>query len=194
MSVELEAKIKVDSHDAVRAALTGQRAHCLGRVLEINRIFDTADRTLLAGGRGLRIRTCCAEQGDDPPATMTYKGPRIQGPLKKREEIEITVDDPHAAQELLGALGFVEAVYFEKRRETWRLGDCTIELDEVPYLGLFIEIEGPDEAAVRQSQQALGFGDCETVPRSYISLLVEHCRQSGLPAGRIIFPDSRGRA
>lgn len=187
MPVEVEAKIKVDSHEAVLERLSSLRAMRICRVLETNHIFDNRDRTLLSSGRGLRVRICRAEDGNDPPATLTYKGPRIQGPLKTREEIEIATDDGEACKELIRALGFVEVLCFEKRRETWRLGDCTIELDEIPYLGRYIEIEGPDEAAVVQAQRALGFGECRTVRQSYISLLVEHCRRNGLPIDRIVF-------
>src|SRR5512139_1086939 len=128
MPVEVEAKIKVDSHEAVLERLTALRAMRICRVLETNHIFDSPDRSLLSGGRGLRVRICRAEEGDDPPATLTYKGPRIQGPLKTREEIEVALDDGEAGRELIEALGFVEVLCFEKRRETWRLGDCTVEL------------------------------------------------------------------
>jgi len=38
-----------------------------------------------------------------------------------------------------------------------------------------------------QAQRALGFGDCQTVRQSYISLLVEHCRKNGLAIDRITF-------
>jgi len=189
MPVEVEAKIKVDSHDAVRARLAALRAMRICRVLETNHIFDSPDRTLLSGGRGLRIRTCRAEDGNNPPSTLTYKGPRIQGPLKTREEIEVSIDDGEAGRQLVEALGYIEVLCFEKRRETWRVGDCTIELDEVPHLGRFVEIEGPDEAAVLQAKKALGFGDCETIRRSYISLLIEYCKQAGKPADRIVFTD-----
>ena len=93
MPVEVEAKIKVDSHDAVRRRLATMRAMRISRVLETNHIFDSPERTLLCEGRGLRIRICRAVDGYDPPATLTYKGPRIQGPLKTREEIEVSIDD-----------------------------------------------------------------------------------------------------
>ena len=187
MPLEVEAKFKVDSHDAVRERLTALGADPLGRVLETNHIFDDAGRTLLAGGRGLRIRTCRADRGDDPPATMTYKGPRQPGPLKTREEIEITLDDPAAGRVLLERLGFIEAVRFEKRRESWRLEGGQVELDELPYLGRYIEIEAPDEPAVRRIQKLIGLAGRETIRASYIALLVNHCRQHHLPADRIAF-------
>lgn len=191
MSVELEAKIKVDSHEPIRSALAAAGGQRVGRVLETNHIFDNADRTLLAGGCGLRVRESRAETGDGTSATMTYKGVKLPGPLKQREEIEIAINDAEAGRNLLERLGFVEVLCFQKRRESWRLGECLIELDEVPHLGLYVEIEGPDEPAVRRAQEALGLAGRQTIRRSYVSLLVEHCRQAGLPADSIRFPEHR---
>jgi len=187
MPIEVEAKFKVDSHDAVRAKLAEIGGRHLRRVLETNHIFDDAGRTLLAGGRGLRIRECRADAGKAPPPILTYKGPRRPGPMKTREEIEVTLDDADAGRSILQRLGFVEAVRFEKRRESWQLDDCQIELDEVPYLGRYVEIEGPDESAVRRVQDKLGLGACKIIRTSYIALLVEHCHAAGLPADRITF-------
>ncbi len=187
MTLEIEAKIKVDSHDAVRAKLAELGARSLGRVLESNHIFDNAERTLLAGGCGLRIRICQAQEGNAPPATLTYKGPIQPGPLKQREEIQVTLDAPEAGRALLQRVGFVEVLRFEKRRESWRLQDCQVELDEVPYLGCYVEIEGPDEQSVRRVQEALGLAGQDTIRRSYIALLVEYCEQRRLPADAIMF-------
>ena len=187
MPQEVEAKLKVDSHEAVRGRLTARGAEPLGRVLEVNRIFDNSKRLLLATDRGLRIRECRDEQGRLTRATLTYKGPRLSGPLKRREEIELTIDDPAAAGTMLERLGFVEAVRFEKRRETWRLDECLVELDEVPHLGTFVEIEGRDEGRIQQVRRGLGLETAMLVRGSYIELLVRHCKEHGLPVNRITF-------
>ncbi|MBI4579547.1 MAG: class IV adenylate cyclase [Planctomycetes bacterium] len=186
MPLEIEAKIKVDSFDAVRARLVELGAERLCRVLETNRILDTADRRLLSSGRGLRIRTCEGE-GTVPPATLTYKGPQQAGALKVREELETGLDDPAAAIAILGGLGFEPALVFQKRRETWRLPEVTIELDELPRLGCYVEIEGPDEPAVTRTQTALGLAAEPLIRTSYIALLIDHARANGLPHDRVVF-------
>lgn len=188
MPTEVEIKLKVDTHDAVRARLKQLGAEPAGRVLEINHIFDNAERTLLATDRGLRVRECRDDAGALRRAILTFKGPRQPGAIKRREEIELTIDDPETAAELLRQLGYVEAVRFEKRRETWRLGPCLVELDEVPYLGLYLEIEGPDEATIEHARQQLGLAGVPQVRGSYIGLLVRHCQTHGLPFALITFP------
>ena len=38
---------------------------------------------------------------------------------------------------------------------SWKLGGCTVELDELPHLGTFVEIEGPSEAAILKVRDQL---------------------------------------
>ncbi len=187
MPIEIEAKLKVDSHDDIRARLAAGVATCLGRVLEENHIFDSADRSMLASDRGLRVRICRDEAGQIVGTTVTYKGPRSDRRYKTRPEIEFHADDGQAAIEFLVALGFVEAVTFEKRRESWQLGDCRVELDELPHLGLYVEIEGPSESAVAAAQQTIGLGNLPHEPRSYVAMLVEHRRTHDLRTANITF-------
>jgi adenylate cyclase, class 2 len=188
MSVEIEAKLKVDSHESVRGALAAAGATRIGRVLEENHIFDDPGRTMLKADCGLRVRVCRDDAGRVVSVTMTYKGPRADARFKSRPEIQFHVDDKQAALDFLAALGFVEAVRFEKRRESWQLGDCRIELDELPHLGLYVEVEGPSESAVAAAQQTVGLGLLPHEPCSYVAMLVEHCRKHGLPATAITFP------
>jgi adenylate cyclase class 2 len=187
MPVEIEAKLKVDSHAAVRARLAAAGGQCVGRVLEENHIFDNPDRTMLAADCGLRVRVCRDHAGQVVSTTVTYKGPPCDGRYKSRPEIQFHADDGPAAIAFLNALGFVEAVCFEKRRESWKLDDCRVELDEVPHLGPFVEIEGPSEAAVAAAQQTISLEHLPHEPGSYIALLVEHCRRHHLPTTAITF-------
>jgi len=187
MPLEIEAKLKVDAHATVRDKLRAVGAKRLGQVLETNRIFDKADRSLLAGDCALRIRTTQTEIHPIPGATLTYKGPRQDSAFKSRQEIQINVDDGAAAQPLLEALGFIEVVRFEKRRESWELGPCRIELDELPHLGTYVEIEGPDEACISRAQNDLGLGALTHVRDNYITLLVDHCHRHHLPLLAITF-------
>ena len=113
--------------------------------------------------------------------------PRQASELKLREEIEITIDNPDAARELLGALGFIEVLRFGKRRESWQFNDCQIELDQLPHLGCYVEIEGPNEAQVREVTKVLDMNDKQHIPSSYIALLVKYCQDHGLQSSHITF-------
>jgi len=186
MPLETEGKFHVDSHDCVRGRLAEVGAVRVGAVLECNRIFDRPDASLASADCGLRVRTMTAPDGTLRATTLTFKGPRQPGPFKRREEIETTVGAADSVCAILRSLGFVEAVSYEKRRETWRLGDCTVELDELPHLGCYVEIEGPDEAAVHRVRESLGLSGAGSIRETYVALVSRHCRERGLP-GKLAF-------
>lgn len=149
------------------------------RGIETNEIFDRPDGSLRQRGFGLRIRSFDIE-GGETRATLTVKGPRLPGPLKKREEVETRVEEAARAARILEMLGLVRVLCYEKRRESWNLDACRIELDEPPHIGLFVEIEGPDEAAIRTVQERLGLAGMTHVPTSYVKMLAEYCDRYGI--------------
>lgn len=179
MALEIEAKMKVDDVDAVRAKLVQCGATRAEAVLETNTFFDTPDRALVAADRGLRLRRAKDLSSGDERFVITVKGPAHSGPLKTREEAEVNVDDGERAVAVLRALGYEPHLSFEKRRETWETGGCTVELDEVPILGRFVEIEGPDEPSVMHVRDALGLSGLPLIKTGYITLLSRHLKETG---------------
>lgn len=186
MGQEIEAKIKVDSCDPTRERLRALNARHIYTILEVNRIFDTPEKRLFKKGCGLRIRTCTGD-GSVPAASLTYKGPQQPGPFKSREELETTLGDPDNTVSILEALGYTPVITFEKHREEWKLDGVVVELDEIPRLGCFVEIEGPDEAAVRRVQERLQLAGERSITDSYIALLINHARANNLPFDNIRF-------
>ncbi|HLL89626.1 MAG TPA: class IV adenylate cyclase, partial [Tepidisphaeraceae bacterium] len=180
MPVEIEAKMKVEDLSAVRERLKAAGAEPAGSAVETNTFFDTEDRALLAGDRGLRTREARRADGT-VKATMTYKGPRNHGKLKNRDEFEVMIGDATAAGAMLNALGYVTVLSFQKRRETWRLQGCLVELDELPHLGRFVEVEGPREDVVMAVRDQLGLGERPIVKASYIAMLVQHLQETSSP-------------
>jgi len=175
MAIELESKFSVARHDPVRERLRQAGAECLGAVLEDNRILDRTDGSLRASGCGLRVRTAVPVDGGSARSTITFKGPIGVSAYKSREELEIGVDDGDTAARMLTALGFTQILRYEKRRESWRLGEARIELDEPPHIGLFVEIEADTEDAIRAIQNRLGLADAGHVRASYVRLLAAYC-------------------
>lgn len=114
-------------------------------------------------------------------ATLTFKGPLQRAAFKQREEIEFSLPDAEGAVRLLEALGYAPWLTFEKRRETWSLGSCKIELDELPKLGCFIEVEGPAEADIRAVLTALGLDAAKSITRSYAAMIVERTKARETP-------------
>ena len=60
-----------------------------------------------------------------------------------------------------------------------------VELDELPLLGTFVEIEGPDEKTIHQVQQRIGLSEHRHIEASYLSLLSDFCRRTGSSSRRV---------
>jgi adenylate cyclase, class 2 len=188
MPIEIEAKLKVESHDVVRARLEECGASRVGKYLETNTFFDNADRSLLNSDRGLRLRIAYDVERHRDEFTLTYKGPRQAGQIKNREERELSVGSVDDAARFLECLDFQKVFLFEKKRERWKLDGCTIELDEVPYLGFFVEIEGPSEQAISILQAKLNLDSRAMVKPSYVGLLMEYLQEKQDNSREIVFP------
>jgi adenylate cyclase class 2 len=173
MPDELESKIRVADHESVRARLRETGAEYISRVLETNRLFDDQKWTLLKSGCGLRVRECLPLEGPGPSATLTYKGPVRESEFKQRSEIEFPIASAGAMIEILHKLGFFERIIFEKKRESWRLDPCKVELDEVPTLGRFVEVEGPDPKTIKRIVGQLGLDATASIRKSYVALLAD---------------------
>lgn len=194
MPLEIEAKMAVPDLQAVRDRLTALGAEPAGRTLEMNTFFDTEDRSLLAADEGLRLRRNVSEATGADEHVITYKGPRQHGQLKSREEVELTVASSDDAARLLESLGFVRMLAFEKRRETWKLGGCSVELDELPHLGPFVEVEGPADEPVLAVREQLGLVDRPIVKSSYVALLMGFLQERGNTKRIVTFADADAEA
>ncbi len=192
MPVEIEAKMAVPDLDAIRDRLRQLGAQPAGRNLETNTFFDTEDRSLLAADEGLRLRRNVNVASGAQEHVITYKGPRQHGVLKSREEVEVTVQGSEGAVTLLERLGYVRMLAFEKRRDSWLLGGCKVELDELPYLGSYVEVEGPGEQPVLAVREQLGLADRPIVKSSYIALLMGYLQERGQTRKIVTFADAQG--
>ncbi|MFA5238166.1 MAG: class IV adenylate cyclase [Phycisphaerae bacterium] len=177
MHIEIEAKIKVDSLKEIVEKLDSLGAEFRQEQLQRDTYFDNANTTLKKGDRCLRLRRLLA--GESERFFLTYKGAKEKNQFKKRQEIEIKIEDGNSLEKLLLLLGYNKAIVFEKRRRTWQFGRCEVALDELPLLGTFVEIEGPDEQKIADVQRKLGLSNLPIVSESYASLMDGKLRESG---------------
>lgn len=188
MNIEIEAKMQLTDLAGVQEKLRSLGAREVGNILETNTYFDTDGRSLKSTDQGLRIRV--ERTNDDQVDTrITHKGPRAHGKLKSRSETEVTVTNARDAANLLGALGYLPVLTFEKRRNRWQLDGCQVELDTLPYLGDFIEIEGPSDDIVLSVRQKLGLDEAPLIHASYIAMLVSYVHEHHIRTDYIRFED-----
>jgi len=169
MALEIEKKYRLseDRVGEIRSRLKNAGAGHVGKVFEENTILGGG--TLDQQPAILRIRTT------DDKAILTFKR-RLEdvSEIKRQIEIESEFSDPAALTEILKLLGFVPRLVYEKRRETWKLNDVEVVLDELPF-GLFMEIEGEPQA-IREAEDLLGIRDLETAHETYPQLTAQFGR------------------
>jgi adenylate cyclase class 2 len=188
MAVEIEAKMRVTSLLAVKDRLQAAGAKLVGEFLERNTFFDTEDRTLLAADEGLRLRLNHDLNTGTKVCIMTFKGPRQHGQLKSRQEIQTTVGSYAEACLIIERMGYTQILSFEKRRDTYTLRDCEVELDTLPRIGCFVEIEGPRDEAILEVREALKLSDRPLVRAGYVALLMNDLQEAGEVLREVLFP------
>jgi adenylate cyclase, class 2 len=177
---EIEIKFPVSGLADLSATLQELGARIMApRHLERNWRFDTPDGKLTQSGRVLRVRQA---QG----ATLTYK--ERAGQRLTRREIEIDISSSDRATQLLEALGYRAILIYEKYRQVFQLDDVKIMLDTLPF-GVFVEIEGPDETAIRDTAERLGFEWEAGVDLSYMEIFEQLKDAAGLDMPNLTFSD-----
>ena len=183
--LEAECKFRVRHHQPVIDALIGLHAVAIGTESHCDTYLRHPSRDFRTTDEALRIREI------DGLPYLTYKGPRLSGPIKIRTEIELPLHrgDKSSWLEVWKHLGFSIVTEVVKKRTIYRLDSerrpLTITLDEVEKLGSFVEIERILEQSdeVEQAEkdilavaQMLGLRDIEK--RSYLGLLLESTNAS----------------
>jgi len=169
MYSEIEAKVKVESVDAVARRLEGLGAEFAAKCTQRDYYFDDPRGGFVSTDRCLRLRR---QSGPDVrKINLTYKGPKQEDNYKKRTEIELEVNDIEAAEKLLEALGYQRILAFEKQRRIWNFKQCRVCLDRLPLLGDFVEIEGADDATIEQVQRQLELADLQHIGQGYAVLM-----------------------
>ncbi len=183
MPEELERKYLGVSRDELRPRLQALGAVPLhGPHFEANVMFDRPDGSLRAAREILRLRT--REWPGRVDARLTFKAPlpdaMVDGrPAKRREELELGVDDPACMHAMLLRLGYVEKARYEKVRESWTLDGAHVDMDELPFMHC-VEIEAP-APLMERLERRLGLDLRETSANSYHVLYLDWLSRRRLP-------------
>ena len=183
--LEVEAKVKVDSLDQVAARLESLGITQFDKLVQRDCYFDNGDNSLASNDKGLRIRR--QSSSGDEKTILTYKDKRGESKYKSRPEYEVQVDDYDNMVNVLEGLGYKVVLSFVKRRQIWFLNGCEICLDELPILGCFVEIEGPDETAITETLKMLDLSQFEHICRGYASLMKKRLKENGIDSRYICF-------
>lgn len=176
MALEIEAKLKIDSHESVIEKLSRLDAEYRYTLRQADYYFDDSQSSMVKGDQCLRLRVETIKKPDclkgcNDECILTYKGAKGGGRYKSREEIETSIDSGESMLTILERIGYSKSLAFDKRRDVWLWGGCEVCLDTLPMIGCFVEIEGGSEDAVWKVQKELGLETLEHEKLSYACLL-----------------------
>jgi adenylate cyclase, class 2 len=172
--IEVEVKVRAD-HEKIRPILKKIGAAKSKVEAQSDTYFAAPHRDFAKTDEALRIRV------EDGKSVLTYKGPKLDGVSKTREELETPVDEVIFTK-ILHALGFSEAGKVLKNREFFKAGKITVSLDAVESLGEFLEVEimAEKEKDLETSRhklfeflKRLGFGEKDSIRTSYLEMVLE---------------------
>ncbi len=185
MYIEIEAKLKVDSLKKVARRLKARDARISARGRSYRYLFDDAKKSLRKSDSALRIRRQL--MGRKEQVVITFKGPGEKGDSNRGRKFNSRISDADIAEMFLAAIGYKKTLVFQKKRRVWRLGGCEVALDELPLLGSFVEIEGPNEKKIADVQKKLGLEDLPHIPESYAALMQKQLRRRGRKSSKVFF-------
>ena len=169
MGLEVEAKIRVECSrlDEVEAKLHELGFTPEGDRIEVDTYYVHPCRDMVSRDEALRVRSVGGR------LKLTYKGPRMDGLLKSRREIEVDVNGP--IEELLAELGFKPGIIIEKARTSFTGDGVRVLLDRVKGLGCFIEVESlsGDPSKVIEFISLLGYSSSDVITESYAMMLAK---------------------
>jgi len=187
MSYEVELKYRLADPDRLLRRLAERGAVAYDSMVQEDIYLNHPSRDFAQTHEALRIRRTGNEN------RVTYKGPRLSGLTKTREEIEIRFADGDGVfaqlAQLLENLGFHPVATVRKRRTTYRLTESAhvleIAVDVAEGLGQFAEIEAQAaseadlpaaQAAVLTAADQLGLTEVE--PRTYLRMVLQSQAES----------------
>lgn len=181
MKYEVEQKFPVADLRTVEARLAAMGVSISEPRREVDRYYRHPARDFALTDEALRLRRV----GD--VNSITYKGPKIDATTKTRHEIDLPLPPGHATadawESLLESLGFTSVAQVRKNRRKaivpWQDRQVEASLDEVDWLGTFMELELVTSADDLEAAKAcitslaaeLGLSRSER--RSYLELLLE---------------------
>ncbi|MBA3722510.1 MAG: class IV adenylate cyclase [Parachlamydiaceae bacterium] len=181
---ELEIKIQISSEEHFQAVYDSCNklfGPPISHVIQLDEYYDTPDGQLKKQDLVIRIRS------NGEKKTIALKSPRIELPsgMTNRIELEFLSAEGEKVHEQLISQGLNPNEAAEKERWTFINNDCEIVLDRLPFIGSFIEIEGPSEIEISKIVSLLNLSSCQIVRQNYGELMMTKFCELQLPLSNL---------
>jgi adenylate cyclase, class 2 len=114
-------------------------------------ILDDKEQNLFKGKKLLRIRK------SKQSAHLCFKNKSKKGKLRQAEETEVQIDNYEDTIKIFEELGFSTRHKGKKHRESYLLGKARYELDTMPGIPTYLEIEADNEKDLIKGIEKVGF-------------------------------------
>lgn len=180
MQNEYEAKFLSVDEDKIKSRLKTLGAKLTKPKQLLRRIIFENDITA-ANHSWIRLRS----EGDK--ITLTLKQVTDASTIHGAKEIELIVNDLEKASQFLEGIGLRKKRYQENYREEWQLGNMIHDFDTWPDMPTFLEIEGSDEATVKEATEKLGLDYTGAKFGSIDSIYLEEYGRDILKEEKLLF-------
>lgn len=176
---ETEIKVQLHSKDELQRVLSWCERE-LGQATLIRQrdeYYDTATESLRQHDLTLRLRTA------NDKLLIAMKSPRVflTDAIHDRIELEFTAADRDEVARTIDRYGLRPTAITEKRRWKFQSDDFKVLIDQLPFIGSFLEIEAPSVEKINQLVSLLGLPQSAAVNKNYSELLEDKLKEIGLP-------------
>ena len=194
INIELEIKFLVNQNNVFKIREKIMKIPGIffeGKVYEKTTMLDNLDWQMQKEDARLRVRQISEQKNsEDSKIEFSYKRRiKADGGIKKEEEIETAFTaDINSFFQILNKIGYQITTSYERYRETYRVNNIKITLDEFPF-GYILEIEGK-ENDIKDICNFLHFDILKAYPLSCDDVYIELCQKQGIkPKDHILFED-----
>lgn len=160
--MEYEIKFKIDKKAPLIKRLKSLGAEDLGRKKEIDiymRLNEKTVRIRKTGKKGL---------------LTTKEFIPTDKRAKIREETQTAVDDVEALIKIFKGIGFKEVKRIEKIRHTFKFDNGLVLVDQLPFMGYYIELETNSFKKMKDLARKIGLDYNEGTINSYLNMFFRY--------------------
>lgn len=151
MQTEIEVKFAHIDIDVIRRALKNAAGAVCEQPMRLMKRALIEEPHHQAEHAFIRIR----DEGDKITLTFKRRADEAASTIDSVKELEVTVSDFDKTVQIFAEAGWKYKTFQESKRETWKLDDAEIVIDEWPWLDPYIEIEAESEKVVRETAAKL---------------------------------------
>ena len=172
--IETEIKFTVKDFAKLRKKIKQLKGKLLEKGFEYTQLYDTLDQKLRNEKKLLRIRK------HGKKFIIGYKKKISRNPEFKQEqeiEFELTEKQVQKLEKILPELGFQKWWKYEIKFEQWKLNNCELDLDTLPFIQV-MEIEGT-EHNIKKTAELLKLNWADSSTKNYRQLYEEWLKIKG---------------